>query len=49
MTEWEECQERVEEVFGQKPESPQELVNIMIYMADLIIDSRPTTNHQILS
>jgi hypothetical protein len=37
---WEECCELVEHVFGEKPESPEELVQIMICMADAIEDLR---------
>lgn len=40
MTEWERMQELVEEVFGEKPESPDELIGIMICMADIITDCR---------
>ena len=40
MTEWEECQEMVEQVFGEKPETPKELVEIMICMADMITDMK---------
>ena len=40
MDKWEECCELVEHVFGEKPESPEELVQIMICMADAIVDVR---------
>ncbi|MBR3349025.1 MAG: hypothetical protein IKG55_02980 [Solobacterium sp.] len=37
---WEECQELVEHVFGEKPETPLELVQIMIAMSDLVLEAR---------
>lgn len=40
MDKWEECQEMVEAYFGEKPDSPKELVEIMIHMADIICDLR---------
>lgn len=40
MDKWEECQEYVEAYFGEKPESPRELIGIMIHMADMICDLR---------
>ena len=36
---WEECQELIEQVFGEKPESPLELVQIMICMSDRILEA----------
>ncbi len=38
MDKWEECQELVEAYFGEKPDSPDELVKIMICMADMVAD-----------
>ena len=38
MDKWEECQELVEAYFGEKPDSPDELVKVMICMADMITD-----------
>lgn len=38
MDKWEECQDLIEHIFGEKPESPMELVQIMICMADKIVD-----------
>ena len=40
MDKWEECQEYVEAYFGEKSESPKELIAIMISMADMICDLR---------
>lgn len=37
---WEECQELVEHVFGEKPATPLELVQIMICMSDQILEAR---------
>jgi len=35
---WIEFQQLVEEVFGEKPESPEEAVGIMMTMSDMIIE-----------
>lgn len=40
MDKWEECQDMVEQMFGEKPETPMELVQIMVCMADTILDLR---------
>lgn len=44
MDKWEECQELVKEVFGKKPETPQELVKLMIAMAEIALENSPITN-----
>ena len=44
MDKWEECCELVEHVFGEKPETPLELVQMMIAMADIIVDLRQEKN-----
>lgn len=37
---WQECQELVEQVFGEKPETPLELVQIMICMSDMLLEAK---------
>lgn len=45
MNEWEECQDIVEQMFGERPETPMELVQIMVCMADTILDLRNGSEH----
>ena len=49
MDKWEECQEMVKEVFGEKPETPRELVEIMIAMADMALGYSDKPKQSILS
>ena len=39
MDKWVQLQDMVEDVFGKRPDSPEMLVEYMIVMADMIIDS----------
>ena len=40
MDKWTRTQELVEDVFGKRPESPEALLEYMIVMADMLIESR---------
>lgn len=40
MDKWTRTQDLVEDVFGKRPESPEALIEYMIVMADMIIESR---------
>ena len=44
MDKWEECQELVQQYFGKKPETPQELVKLMIAMAEIALENSPIAN-----
>ena len=48
MDKWEECQELVQKYFGKRPETPRELVELMIAMAEIALESCPTTNKNII-
>lgn len=37
---WEECQELIEYYFGDRPETPQELIEIMTAMADMVLEAQ---------
>lgn len=39
MDKWTRMQDLVEDVFGKRPESPEMLLEYMILMADMLIDS----------
>ena len=40
MDKWIRTQDLVEDVFGKRPETPEMLIEYMIVMADMIIESR---------
>lgn len=40
MDKWIKTQDLVEDVFGKRPETPEMLIEYMIIMADMIIDTR---------
>lgn len=40
MDKWLRTQDLVEDVFGKRPETPEMLVEYMIVMADMILESR---------
>ncbi|MBR3348732.1 MAG: hypothetical protein IKG55_01500 [Solobacterium sp.] len=39
MDKWTRTQDLVEDVFGKRPESPEALIEYMIVMADMLIES----------
>ena len=40
MDQWKKCQGLVEERFGKCPNTPDELIEFMTVMADMLIESR---------
>lgn len=40
MDQWKRCQGLVEEQFGKSPKTPDELIEFMIVMADMLIEAR---------